>query len=183
MSAGNEERELKFAGVELPQLRDRLLDLQAERLAPPAFEDNWIFDRGKGELAKEGAVLRLRVDGHGPQLTLKGPAKWEETTKVRSELETRLDDAEVMREILERLGYKVYRRYQKMREEWRLGAVVICLDHTPIGDFAEFEGQGADKLAKRCGLAPEAAEPRSYLELYEDHLKGNPESPPDMVFT
>jgi predicted adenylyl cyclase CyaB len=182
MSAAHEERELKFSGVELPQLRERLLELQAERAAPPAFEDNWIFDRGKGELAKEGAVLRLRIDGHGAQLTLKGPAKWEETTKVRSELETRLDSAEVMQEILQRLGFRVRRRYQKMREEWRLGAVVICLDHTPIGDFAEFEGQGADKLAKRCGLAPEEAEPRTYLELYEEHLKANPESPPDMVF-
>ena len=91
-------------------------------------------------------------------------------------------DAEVMQEILRRLGYKVQRRYQKMREEWRLGAVIICLDHTPIGDFAEFEGQGADKLAKRCGLVPEEAEKRSYLELYEDHVKANPGEPPDMVF-
>jgi adenylate cyclase class 2 len=182
VSAAHEERELKFAGIEPAQLRERLLELQAERLAPPAFEDNWIFDRGAGDLAKEGAVLRLRVDGHGAQLTLKGPASWEATTKVRSELETRLESAEVMKEILERLGFRVHRRYQKMREEWRLGAVVICLDHTPIGDFAEFEGQGADKLAKRCGLSPESAEPRTYLELYEEHLRAHPEEPPDMVF-
>ena len=182
-SASQEERELKFGGVELPQLRDRLLELQAERVAPPAFEDNWIFDRGKRELQKEGAVLRLRVDGHGAQITLKGPPSWEESTKVRSELETRLDDAEVMQEILRRLGYKVARRYQKRREEWRLGAVIICLDHTPIGDFVEFEGQGSDKLAKRCGFAPDAAEPRSYLELYEDYVKANPGAPPDMIFS
>ncbi len=57
VSAAHEERELKFAGVELPQLRDRLLELQAERLAPPAFEDNWIFDRGKGELQREGGSI------------------------------------------------------------------------------------------------------------------------------
>jgi predicted adenylyl cyclase CyaB len=182
MSAGHEERELKFGGVELAHLRERLLELQAERVAPQAFEDNWIFDRGAGELASEGAVLRLRVDGHGAQLTLKGPASWEETTKVRSELETRLDSAEVMREILERLGFRVRRRYQKMREEWRIGAVVICLDHTPIGDFVEFEGQGADRLAKRCGLTPDTAETRTYLELYEEHVKTNPGAPLDMVF-
>jgi adenylate cyclase, class 2 len=183
MTAAKEERELKFSNVELPELRERLVELEAERVAPPAFEDNWIFDRGKGELAREGMVLRLRVDGHGALLTLKGPASWEnETTKVRSELETRLDSAEVIQEILARLGYKSARRYQKMREEWRLGAVVICLDHTPIGDFAEFEGQGADKLAKRCGLAPDTAETRSYLELYEAHVQANPGAPPDMVF-
>ena len=183
MTAAKEERELKFGNVELPELRERLLELEAERVAPPAFEDNWIFDRGKGELAREGMVLRLRVDGHGALLTLKGPASWEnETTKVRSELETRLDSAEVIQEILARLGYVMARRYQKMREEWRLGAVVICLDHTPIGDFAEFEGHDAEKLAKRCGLAAESAETRTYLELYEAHVKANPGSPPDMVF-
>lgn len=182
MNAGHEERELKFAGVELAHVRDRLLELQAERVAPAGFEDNWIFDRGKGELQKEGAVLRLRVDGHGALLTLKGPPSWEESTKVRSELETRLDDAEVMQEILRRLGYQVQRRYQKMREEWRLGAIIVCLDHTPIGDFVEFEGQGADKLAKRCGFVPEDAEKKSYLELYEDYVKAHPDSPPDMVF-
>jgi predicted adenylyl cyclase CyaB len=178
----HEERELKFAKVELPHLRERLLDLQAERTNAAAFEDNWIFDRGRGELAGKGMVLRLRLDAHGAQITLKGPPEWEENLKIRSELQTRLDDAEVMQLILQQLGYKIVRRYQKMREEWRLGAIIICLDHTPIGDFAEFEGQGADKLARRCGLAAEDAEPRSYLELYEAHVKEHPESPPDMVF-
>ena len=182
MAQNQEERELKFGGVELSHLRDRLLELQAERSAPAAFEDNWIFDRGKGELSANGNVLRLRIDGHGAQLTLKGAVRWDEKTKVRDELQTRVEDAEQMRAILEELGYRVRRRYQKMREEWRIGAVLICLDHTPIGDFVEIEGQGAEKLARRFGLAPEDAEPRTYLELYEEHLKANPDSPPDMLF-
>lgn len=176
-----EERELKFAEVELAQLRERLLEVQAERLAPPAFEDNWIFDKG-GELGKRGMMLRLRIDGHGAQITLKGPTEWEETLKIRTELQTRLEDAEQMRTILDFLGYRVVRRYQKMREEWRLGAVTISLDHTPIGDFVEFEGQDAEKLARRCGFAPDAAEVRTYLQLYEDFVKVNPGAPPDMVF-
>ena len=177
-----EERELKFAGVELPHLRERLVDLQAERVGPAAFEDNWIFDRGKGELQAGDSVLRLRIDGQGAQLTLKGPLRLEGKTKVRGELQTRVEDAEQMRGILEQLGYRVRRRYQKLREEWRIGAVLICLDHTPIGDFVEFEGQGAERLAQRCGLSPEDAETRTYLELYEEHLEANPGSPPDMLF-
>jgi predicted adenylyl cyclase CyaB len=177
-----EERELKFAAVELAEVRERLVELEAERVGPSSFEDNWIFDRGKGELSAHGNVLRLRIDGQGALLTLKGAVRWEEKTKVRDELQTRVEDAEQMRAILEHLGYRVRRRYQKMREEWRIGAVLICLDHTPIGDFVEFEGQGADKLARRCGLAPESAETRTYLELYEEYVKANPDSPPDMLF-
>lgn len=181
ITSGKPERELKFSGVELPQLRERLVELQADRMTPPAFEDNWIFDRNN-ELAKAGHVLRLRIDGQGALVTLKGPVGWDDETKVRDELQTRVENAEEMRAILENLGYRVRRQYQKMREQWRIGAVLICLDHTPIGDFAEFEGQGADKLARRCGLQPEQAEKRTYLELYEEHLKLHPDLPADMIF-
>jgi len=176
------ERELKFAQVDLDALRSRLLELEAERLGPVIFEENWLLDRS-GELGDRYSILRIRAEeGRGAVLTFKGPATFDGPTKVRSELELRIEDAEKALEIFTALGYKVERRYQKMREEWRLGAVIISLDHTPIGDFAEFEGQGADKLAKRCGLTPDEAEKRSYLELYEDYVKANPDSPPDMVF-
>jgi adenylate cyclase class IV len=80
------------------------------------------------------------------------------------------------------LGYTVVRRYQKMREVWHLGGVVIALDHTPIGDFAEFEGEGAERVAHRCGFSPETAERRSYLRLYDEYLKEHPGAPVDMVF-
>jgi predicted adenylyl cyclase CyaB len=180
-SKDNFEREIKFPGVELEKLRDRLIDLEAERVGPPAFEDNWILDRGD-ELLSEGKILRLRTDGGRARLTLKGPMQFEGHVKVRQEYEVVIEDADEARALLEGLGYAVVRRYQKMREEWHLGGVTIALDHTPIGDFAEFEGDGAETVAKRCGFDAEKAEKRSYLRLYEDHLKKHPEAPPEMVF-
>ena len=69
-----------------------------------------------------------------------------------------------------------------MREEWLVGGVTIALDHTPIGDFAEFEGDRAEVVAKRCGFDPDKAERRSYLRLYEDYLKHHPDAPPEMTF-
>ncbi len=102
--------------------------------------------------------------------------------KVREEREVDIENAEEARALFENLGYHVVRRYQKVREEWHLGGVTIALDHTPIGDFAEFEGDGAETVAKRCGFDPQKAERRSYLRLYEDHLKKHPEGPPEMVF-
>lgn len=176
------ERELKFRAPDLAGLRDRLLDLQAERQGPPGLEDNWIFDR-KNELQKQGCVLRLRSDGKGGALlTFKGKAEFQGAVKVRDELELRVSDVEEARTLLEALGYRSVRRYQKMREEWRLGAVLICLDHTPIGDFVEFEGERAETLAKRCGFKADDAERRTYLGLYLDYLASHPEAPADMVF-
>src|SRR5439155_8838237 len=42
---GSLEREIKFPGVELDKLRGRLAELEAERVGPAAFEDNWILDK------------------------------------------------------------------------------------------------------------------------------------------
>ena len=177
----SEERELKFANVELSDLRERLVELESERVHAPAFEDNWVFDR-EGRLQERHQLLRLRLDGQGATLTFKGPPRFEDSVKIRLEHEARLDDADGMRSILEALGYRVVRRYQKMREVWRLGGVTISLDHTPIGDFAEFEGMGGDKVAKRCGFDPRRAERRNYLRLWEEYVKDHPEATEDMTF-
>jgi predicted adenylyl cyclase CyaB len=176
------ERELKFAGVDLETLRGRLLELEAERVAPPSDEDNWLLDRG-GELARAGGVLRVRQDGQGALVTFKGPATFDGPAKLRSELEITLEGADRALELFRALGYEVVRRYQKIREEWRLGAESICLDHTPIGDFVEFEGDKAEAVAKRCGFDPQTAVRKSYLMLYEDWIAAHPDAPRDMVFT
>lgn len=175
------ERELKFAEVEHDRLRDRLLDMEAERMWNSVLEENWVFDRD-GELEKQECVLRLRRDPRGAWLTYKGPAEYEGQTKVRSEHETEISDPDAARLILESLGYEVTRRYEKRRELWRVGGVTVALDRTPIGEFAEFEGEAAEALAKRFGFDPAKAERRTYLRLYSDYLKEHPDAPPDMTF-
>ncbi|HUO86808.1 MAG TPA: class IV adenylate cyclase [Thermoanaerobaculia bacterium] len=175
------ERELKFADAALDRLRDRLAELEAERVGQGTFEENWVFDRER-ELETSGRLLRLRKDGHGAWLTYKGPLRFEGRVRLRVENEVLVDNLDAARMMLEGLGYSVVRRYQKMREMWRLGGVIIALDHTPIGDFAEFEGDAAERVAKRFGFDPERAERRSYLRLYADYLEEHPEAPADMVF-
>jgi adenylate cyclase class 2 len=174
------ERELKFRVEDLAELRARLLDLEAERISKSQTEDNWLFDRDD-ELRQLGCVLRLRLDGQGTLVTFKGPASFEGAVKVRSEYETRVNEPEAMRSILEHLGYRAVTRYQKKREEWRIGGIVVALDNTPMGDFVEFEGDGAEKLSERCGFAAEDAERRTYVELYSDYRRKNPDAPEEML--
>ena len=149
--------------------------------APAAFEDNLLFDR-KRELEKAGSVLRLRSDRKGARLTVKGPPRFEDGVKLRDEREITVGDPAETQALLEMLGYSIIQRYQKMREEWQLGGVVAALDHTPVGDYVEFEGSKAAQVAKRCGFDIEAAERRSYVRIYADHLDENPDAPPQMVF-
>ena len=103
-SKDNLEREIKFPRVELEKLRERLIELEAERKGPAAFEDNWILDRGN-ELLSAGQILRLRTDGNRARLTFKGPMRLEGNLKVREEHEVRIENAEQARALLENLGY------------------------------------------------------------------------------
>lgn len=175
------ESELKFHVEGLGSLRERLVELEAERVSASALEDNWVLDR-EGSLVDTDCLLRVRQDRNGARITFKGPASFKGHLKQREERECGIDDAAEMLALLERLGFTVVHRYQKRREEWHLGAVTIALDHTPIGDFVEFEGESAEKLATRFGLDPATAERRSYLRLYLDHLRDNPELPREMLF-
>ena len=176
------ERELKFHCADLSSLREKLTEGEADRVSASSREDNLVFDRG-GEVAAKGCILRLRRDGKGARLTFKGPPRVDESgARVREERETRLEDPDAVERILEHLGFEVATRYQKDREEWLVGGVTVCLDRTPIGDFAEFEGEGSERLAERFGFPAEESEPRNYLKLYSDYRKENPDAPEDMVF-
>jgi predicted adenylyl cyclase CyaB len=179
----NEERELKFAlhDETLDAVRRRLEAAGGSALRPASRECNWVFDR-RDELYGSSRLLRLRSDSSGSRLTFKGPPRFESGVKVRDEIEVAVGHAEQMRDLLVRLGYRVMRRYEKVREEWRLAGSTVALDHTPIGDFVEFEGADAAETAARCGFDAASAERRSYLRLYEDWRRDHPELPPDMLF-
>jgi adenylate cyclase class 2 len=42
--------------------------------------------------------------------------------------------------VLEELGFHVWFRYQKYREEFALDDVIIAVDETPVGTYVEIEG-------------------------------------------
>lgn len=176
-----EERELKFRCDDLSSLREHLIEAEAERVSASTKETNWILD-SEGVLEGRSEVLRVRSQGTDAYLTFKGPARFEEGTKIRSEREVGVDDHEGVVAILGALGFEISRRYEKFRETWRLGGVLVCLDHTPIGDFVEFEGSKADQAAKRFRFTPIEAERGTYLELYEEYRQDHPNAPEDMIF-
>jgi len=177
------EIEVKLPVPDLGTLRERLRARKAREITSPHHESNDIYDETDGTLRNSGRLLRLRRTDHGATLTYKGPARFEEGARTREERETAVSDPNEMERILRALGFERRFRYEKRREEWSLDECVIALDETPIGAFAEIEGDPAAirRALQHLVLDPADSLPYSYAELYARRRREDPALPPDML--
>lgn len=177
------EIEIKLPVRDLGAVRQALQANDARQLTAHHSESNDLFDQADGALAKSGRVLRIRRTDDGATLTYKGAARFEDGAKTREERETAVSDPNEMESILGALGFHRRFRYEKRREEWSLDDCVIALDETPIGTFAEIEGDPAAirRALQHLGLDPADSLPYSYAELYARRRREDPTLPADML--
>ena len=111
--------------------------------------------------------------------------------KVREEIEVVLTDAASLQKIFEGLGLKGWFRYEKYRTPYKLPArhkwakdLIIDLDETPIGTFAELEGppDAIDRAAHELGHSHHDYVLKNYLVLYLDDCKRQGLQPSHMLF-
>ena len=186
MAHENLETEVKIPVNDLGPVRVALQRARAIVATPMAREVNLLLDTQDGRLRERGCLLRLRQHGDRGLLTYKGPATYHGTIKERLEHETAVGDLKRTGEIFEQLGYTVFMKYEKDREEWALDEYSVVLDHTPMGYFVEIEGptDGLERIADLLGLKTSAAVQGSYISLWLEHRARHPELdlPNDMVF-
>ncbi len=181
------ESELKIRVADLEPVKASLQRARAVVVQLMAREINLLLDTEDGRLRRAGSVLRLRQHGDRKILTYKGPVSYRGEIKERPEHETEVVDLDRIGEILFHLGFSVFMRYEKDREEWRLEDVSVVLDHTPMGDFVEVEGppERLEDMVNLLGLDIAAAVRGSYVSLWQDYRASHPtlDLPFDMVFT
>jgi len=111
--------------------------------------------------------------------------------KVRDEVEVEVADAGQLQKVFEGLGLRGWFRYEKYRTTYRLPAsarwakgLLIELDETPVGLFAELEGPGPaiDRAAKELGFSAADYVLKDYLTLYAEECRRRGEPPRDMLF-
>jgi adenylate cyclase class 2 len=116
-------------------------------------------------------------------VTFKGPVQ-ASTMKLREELETVAADGSLLVRIFEELGFEVWFRYEKYREEFALDDVIVALDETPLGVFVELEGgeAGIAAMAEALGRRPEDYVLDSYRGLFVRHCAERGVPVTDMLF-
>src|SRR2546428_11329387 len=118
----SKEIEIKREVRDARALKRRLAELGWRRVKARDFESTRLLDFPNLALRQAQRVLRLRfVDGKC-LLTFKGAPARPRHYKVRTELETKVEDGRGLKEILESAGLREVFRYDKYRTEYAPGA-------------------------------------------------------------
>ena len=167
------EIELKFCVPDPREFRARALAAGFTLQTPRTMERNALFDTPDRRLLGGRQVLRLREYGGQWVLTHKRPPAHNDDSsfyKERLETETVVSDGDAMGAVFVELGYNPVFRYEKFRTEFHDGEGALVLDETPIGNFAELEGQPAwiDRALERLNIPREACFTDSYGRMFLD---------------
>jgi len=165
------EIELKFTVDDLPALEQNLRALGFQLDTPRTFESNTLYDTAARTLRAQKQILRIRRYGSTWTLTHKAqpPNSDDSHYKRRIETETTVADGEALAAVFASLGYEPVFRYEKFRAEWSdaTGGHLV-LDETPIGIFAELEGDPAwiDATLAKLNIPAERCTTESYGKLF-----------------
>ena len=166
------EREVKLSFRDADEARSAILASGAEPLRGRRLQEDYLLDTSDDLLFRRRCVLRVRLECGKTLLTFKGPVQ-ESTMKLREELETIVGDGLLLLRVLEELGFRVWFRYQKYREEFAHEDVIVAVDETPVGTFVEIEGseQGIHQMAASLARQPVDYVLDSYRGLYIKHCR------------
>jgi adenylate cyclase class 2 len=181
------EIELKFCVPDPREFHARALCGGFALETPRTLERNALFDTPDRRLLTERQVLRMREYGGAWVLTHKRPPAGNDDSsfyKERLETETTVSDGEAMGAVFVELGYAPVFRYEKYRTQFTDGEGTLVLDETPIGDFAELEGEPEwiDRALERLNIPRDWTFTDSYGRMFLDWKERSGSSAENMTF-
>ena len=177
------EREIKLRFESVDRARAAIEAAGATPLLGRRLQEDSLLDDEDETLRRRGCALRIRCENGKSRITFKGPIQ-PSSMKLRDELETVVGDGALLLRIFEDLGYHVWFRYEKYREEYSREDVIVAIDETPVGVFVEIEGteQGISTMAEGLGRSPDDYVLDSYRGLFLKHREAHGLTANDMVF-
>ena len=177
------EREIKLSFESVEVAREAVLAAGATPLLGRRLQEDSLLDTEDESLRRRRCVLRIRIEHGKSRITFKGPVQ-PSIVKLRDEFETVVGDGALLLHIFEELGFHVWFRYEKYREEFSHEDVTVAVDETPVGVFVEIEGSepGIVSMAEALGRGPGDYELDSYRGLFLKHRDAFGLTGSDMVF-
>jgi adenylate cyclase class 2 len=177
------EREIKLRFDSVESAREAVLAAGATPLLGRRLQEDSLLDTEDESLRRRRCVLRIRIENGKSRITFKGPVQ-PSAMKLRDELETVVGDGALLLQVFEELGFHVWFRYEKYREEFSHEDVTAAIDETPVGVFVELEGseQGIMAMAEALGRGPADYVLDSYRGLFLQHRDAYGLTGTDMVF-
>ncbi len=177
------EREIKLRFTSVGEAREALLAIGATPVRGRRLQEDCLLDTAGELLRLRRCVLRVRIEPGRSLLTFKGPVQ-PSPMKLREEQETVVGDGDTLLRVFEELGFGVWFRYQKYREEFGYEDVLVALDETPIGVFIEIEGSehGIAEFATALGRTADDYLLDSYRGLFVKHCEQHRLPGGDMLF-
>jgi adenylate cyclase class 2 len=165
------EVELKFSVADGASFLASVERLGFALVTARTFESNTLYDTRDRSLRARKQILRLRQYGSRATVThkrLAGAEDPEALYKTRIETESQVEDPAALAEIFVQLGYHPVFRYEKFRTEWKREGGHLVLDETPIGIWAELEGEPAwlESTLHALGVPRSACSRESYGMLF-----------------
>jgi len=178
------EREVKLRFDSVDAARAAVEAAGATPMLGRRLQEDALLDDEEETLRRRGCALRIRCENGKSRITFKGPVQ-PSAMKLRDEFETVVGDGVLLLRIFEELGYHVWFRYEKYREEYASEDVIVAIDETPVGVFVEIEGseQGITAMAERLGRVPGEYVLDSYRGLFLQLRESHGISGSDMVFS
>ena len=140
------EVEKKFPLPDAGALKAKLEALGAKPKEPSRQIDAYYNAPHRDFTAAEAISewLRIRTEKRGSSINFKRWHPIEALIKTHAdEYETKVDDVEAIRRLLEALDFRPLVTVDKIREEWNLPDIEVVFDHVvDAGDFVEFEFKG-----------------------------------------
>jgi adenylate cyclase class 2 len=161
------EREIKLRFDSVEQARAAIETAGATPRLGRRLQEDALLDDEAETLRRRGCALRIRSENGKSRITFKGPIQ-PSAMKLRDEFETVVGDGALLLRIFEELGFHVWFRYEKYREEYSHEDVIVAIDETPVGIFVEIEGseQGISSMAEGLGRRPVDYVLDSYRSLF-----------------
>jgi adenylate cyclase class 2 len=182
------ETEIKFRVNDPGRLAAQLETAGFRLETPRKFESNVLYDTPDRALRTRTEILRIRHYGEKCVVTHKrlpdaGPG--EDRHKHRIETESEVSNGDALAGVFRSLGLVEAFRYEKWRSEWTDGEGHCVVDETPIGNFAELEGEPEwiDRAASRLGVDPSAYMTLSYGRLFDLWREEHRSSAQDLTFS